>query len=225
MGVVPATTEFNDTEKNMSKPVDSAPMESTPMDSTPMESWPSDLELESIIKTEISESEETIQSEKSLLIPLFEESMKDVKSRDFNCQEDFSFVKCKEEPEVHMEEITTMPLLIDNYSVTSQQKSRKRKTCDNDIGEETDSAPERLQSKIENTTKMKRKRRKILNIRSVVRKSKRGKMTRKIKRSRISSLAGKSQKNVSVIPVKISEAKKFMTKWPTLTVDLVDIGK
>lgn len=216
MDVVPATTEFNDTEEKMS--MESMPMESMPLESTPMESWPSDLELESIIKTEKSDSEESIQSEKSLLIPLFEESMKEV-----NCQEDFSFVKCKEEPEAHMEEITAVPLLIDNYS---QQNARKRKTCDNDIGEETDSAPERLESKIENTIKMKRKRsKKILNIRRFERKSKRGKMNRKIKRSGISSPAVKSQKNVSVIPVKISEAKKFMTKWPTLTVDLIDCGK
>lgn len=66
----------------------------------PMESCPSDLDMESIIKQEIPE--EAILSDRSLLIPLFEIPI----NQDNNSPGDFTFIKCKEEPEVHFEETT-----------------------------------------------------------------------------------------------------------------------
>lgn len=66
----------------------------------PVEPSPSDSEIMSNIKTEIPD--DNILSDKSLLIPLFEVPINEVQNQD-NSPGDFSFVKCKEEPEDHSE--------------------------------------------------------------------------------------------------------------------------
>lgn len=191
-----------------------------------MESYPSDLAIQTVIKTEQLEPEESID-EQSLLVPLYEEPIK--QESNFNCPDDFPFVKCKEEPEVHIEEITAMPLSIEQ----PQRKAKKRKARDS--GEETDSAPERLELKSERSNKRSIRTwrshwKNVENIETIAPKSERAKTNKKIqrsmarkKRTKIRSTTDKSKD--AAIPVKISEAKALMKEWPMLTVDLIDIDK
>lgn len=170
------------------------------------------METKPFIKTE--KSEETLPSDASLLVPLFEVPIKVENGEDVNYPEDYSLVECKEEPDVSFEEVTAMPLATDTQS---KQNARKRKAFTNT--EDTDSAPECVEIPKYSVLAAKAKREKLLE--NQKRQNALGK--RKRKRSIVSPPAIKSD-TVSVIPVKISEAEKFMIGWPSLTVDLVDVN-
>lgn len=212
---------------------------------------PSDLEIKPFIKTE--KSDETLPTDASLLVPLFEVPIKVENSVDYsleqevpikvendeimNCPGGYSLVKCKEEPDVHLEEEIAMPVATDNQP---KHNARKRKAFTNAEDTEsatecieTDSAPECLHT-TDSIKSDREKRTKIPKYSVLAAKVKREKLmenqkrqnaSRKSKRScSIVSSAAVVSDTASVIPVKISEAKKFMIGWPTLTVDLVDVN-
>lgn len=177
---------------------------------SPVESSSSDLQIKSIIKTE--KLDETISSDKSFLMPLFEES----KSEEVNIPDDFSLVKCKQEPDLHLEEVTASPFSMDDQSVQPKGEMRKRKqytTHNAEYSTETDSAPECKQNK--KSKAIVRPKRKLIA------KSK-GKKCENVPNRKRSKRRSQSP-IVPVIPVKISKANKFMNGWPSLSVNLVDI--
>ncbi|XP_037032628.1 uncharacterized protein LOC119071719 isoform X2 [Bradysia coprophila] len=192
------------------------------------ESCPDDLPLTTAIKTE--KPEETILSDRSLLVPLYEELINEVR-------DDISLVKCKQEPEEHFE-MTTLPLSTDNGLKKSNRPAKKRNfETNNGSGDETDSAPECLQT---STDAMEERRRTFEEFVALERqrqekatriaKVKDTEKERKTMRSKRSKAIGhrKAKKNLAPKmvprkPIKLSRANKLIKQWPSLTVDLIDI--
>lgn len=113
-------------------------------------------------------------------------------------------------------------------TIQPKRNARKRKACNSDdIFEDTDSAAEQGVGSIFGNSSKNFSEKQRLSAKPKREEIKRKKQRQKVleERSKTSSEAIVSKKKVAVIPVKISEAKKFMSAWPRLTVDLVDIGR
>lgn len=177
-----------------------------------------DLDTEPVIKNE--KSNEEITNEKSLLIPLFEVMVNDIKNEANNSLNGFPLVKCKEEPEEHMEDITARSFSLDNDFVSTEERSRKRKPIDQCLDEDTDSATETLLEEAP-VKKAKQKRIELKNMRLTKNTTHE---TKKTVRSKYGVRKTKRDNKSPVIPVKISEAKKFMEGWKTLSINIVDLS-